>query len=397
VRSLIVFAGLLAVTFIGSKTLFKQDRSRSPMAYLLFSGTAFLLMGIFISPNGLDLIPVSVLKQLRPLVYFGLGWVGFLYGFQLEWRYLRRIPSAWYITATGLFLLPAMGLLAGAWGVAVGLQHIQLISPDWILPLSGIAAILLAESCTAFVFWANRRYRFSGRHYRLACFVAAIDNFFPISCAALLFLFFPLKTMGLSPIPALMVEAMMGVAAGHVLHYLVRRVSDPLDVSTILFGAVFTLSGAAYLFHFSPLFVAMMAGLTFTNRTRRHSWFQQRLTPVEKPLYLMFMIVLPLYGFESGWAPLAAAIVLVTIKYLTKRMTLFATRRLHQAPGDFSRRGAFLLLPMSGIGPALLLEIRERFPAEWIGWASAILIFALLLGDWAGAAGVYQAARKKAK
>lgn len=396
-NTLAVFAGLLAITFIGSRAIFRQRPGHSPITYALQSGTIFLLFGILISPNGLDIIHIEVLKQLRPLIHFGLGWVGFLYGFQLEWRYLRKISRNWYFTAGIVFIFPTGCLLVAAWAGFRYLLGLEGFVTAWVLILAAIMAFLLAESCTAFVFWANRRYRLTGRQYRMINFAAATDNFFPIMGAALLGMFFPNQTNGLHALAIISLEILIGVLGGSVLHYLARRVKDPLEVSTILFGIVFLLSGIAYIFRFSPLFVTMVAGITFTNRTRRHAWFQKRLNPVEKPLYLMFMIVLPLYGFGAGWIPLLIAAILVVVKFTSKLGAMVITKPLLHASREFPAQAAFLLLPMSAIGPAILLEIRERFQVEWMSWVAAIFIFAMLISEWIAVTGMYLFNRRSSR
>jgi len=397
VSSLTIFAALLLVTFVGSIPLFKMDRKRSPLTYFLFSGTGFLLLGVLISPNGLGLISTDVLSHLRPLIHFGLGWIGFLYGFQLEWRYLKRIPPGWFLSAGTLFFFPALMLTVMGWFLVIALTQFFHFSVSVAISFVVILAVLLSESCTAFVFWAMRRYRYAGRQYRMCCFVAAIDNFFPILVAAILPLLVSTGASGLNAFFSLGLQVGFGIISGYVVHYMVRKVEDPLEVSTILFGLVFALSGAAYLLRFSMLFVTMTAGITFTNFTRRHAWFQKRLTPVEKPLYLLFMIALPVYAFPIGWAPLVVALLLVLGKYWSKRVAIAFTRPWHYAPSRFTKQAAFLLLPMSGIGPAVLLEIHERFQTKWMAWATAVFVFALLIGEWTGTVGFFRTVGKKEK
>jgi hypothetical protein len=121
------------------------------------------------------------------------------------------------------------------------------------------------------------------------------------------------------------------------------------------------------------------------------------LTPVEKPLYLLFMIVLPVYALPVGWELLAVAVLLVPVKYWTKRMGIALTRHWHHAPSRFTKRAAFLLLPMSGIGPAMLLEIQERFQTDWMAWVTTVFVFALLIGEWAGTVGLFRTATEKRK
>ncbi len=73
------------------------------------------------------------------------------------------------------------------------------------------------------------------------------------------------------------------------MFYLVKKIINKLEISAVLFGTIFFVSGLSSMFHFSPLFVSMLCGVIFSNLTRRHSYFMKILNPTEKPIYIIFL------------------------------------------------------------------------------------------------------------
>lgn len=387
-KALLVFALLLIITFLGSLRLFRQYKSRFSLTYLIHSGTFFLIFGMMVGQNGWMLVSKAFLNQLDPLIHFGLGWAGFMFGFQLEKRYLRRVPGVYFSTTILLFFLPAAVLLVLITPFTIRTLALPETSSTLIFLISILPAVILSESSTSFVFWANRRYRLHGRNLRLVSFVASIDNLFPVVLSALLLCSLRSSAQPNTFFLMLAVQLAIGYIAGRGIHLMVKNIQAPLDVSTILFGFVFLLAGTAYLFKLSALFVSVIAGATFTNLTRRHSWFQKRLCGIEKPLYLMFMIALPLYSASFTWMVFLLAFAVVIIKWISKILALRIAPFPEKKRPPFSAISAFLFLPMGSIGPAVLLEIRQFFSSQWIMEVTGIFILAMIFAEIAGPAGV---------
>jgi len=57
------------------------------------AGAPFLLAGFVLGP-ALEVLDRATLHTLAPVAALGIGWIGAVFGAQLEWRLLRRIPPA---------------------------------------------------------------------------------------------------------------------------------------------------------------------------------------------------------------------------------------------------------------------------------------------------------------
>ena len=63
------------------------------------AGAPFLVAGLVLGP-ALDVLDRGTLRTLTPITALGIGWIGAVFGAQLEWRLLRRIRRrAWGLAA----------------------------------------------------------------------------------------------------------------------------------------------------------------------------------------------------------------------------------------------------------------------------------------------------------
>ena len=69
----------------------KAKNEHEACLFFTFRDSLYFL-GLFLGKRGLNVLSPGVLAGLNPLINLGSGWMGFLFGFQLERRYLRRFP-----------------------------------------------------------------------------------------------------------------------------------------------------------------------------------------------------------------------------------------------------------------------------------------------------------------
>jgi hypothetical protein len=79
---------LILIAFLGSRFLFKRRKLLDPVSYFILSDLISIFLGSILGKHGFNVLSAQVLRGFNPLISFGLGWIGFLFGFQLEFRYL---------------------------------------------------------------------------------------------------------------------------------------------------------------------------------------------------------------------------------------------------------------------------------------------------------------------
>ena len=117
-KTLIALAVLIALALIGSRRSF-TSRNLALGGQMLFTGGEFIVIGLLLGSDFLNLIDDHALESLQPFVCVTLGWIGFIFGLQLERRVLKRLPqgyigiSALQAVVTMVVVFPVIWYLLG--------------------------------------------------------------------------------------------------------------------------------------------------------------------------------------------------------------------------------------------------------------------------------------------
>lgn len=88
-KILLVLALLVAISYIGKIHLFRSRDSLS----VYTGGVEFILLGLLLGSGLLIDFPQELIHDLFPFIHIELGWIGLLYGVQLDIKQLRRQSS----------------------------------------------------------------------------------------------------------------------------------------------------------------------------------------------------------------------------------------------------------------------------------------------------------------
>lgn len=388
-KTLAAFGILLLVGFLGSIKLFHKIKLSSPFSYLFYSGTVFIFFGLLIGENGLNLISREITHHLGPIIHFSLGWVGFIFGFQMELKYIKKIQSHWYLALLFTYFIPFAAIFYLSFLLLTHFFQDYASAFEVSVGIALVLAVLISESSVSFTVWSSRFFKKFIGELRLAAFLSSMDNFFPILFTGILvslYRFLPqLDSIVLrGPGPALshlLLQVIVGSLIGGFIHFLVKKIKERLEISTVLFGSVFLISGLSLMFQFSPLFVAMTSGAVFANSTRKHTSFLNIFNPTEKPIYIIFLTFLALQKARIDLPLILLAILLLFIKFFSRKFTLLLLLKLkphaHNLPPSFSH----LFLPIGSIGPAILLDLFYSFPYQNTAIVFGVFIAALLISE----------------
>lgn len=401
-KTLAAFGILLLVGFLGSIRLFHKIKRASPFSYLFYSGTAFIFFGLLIGENGFNLISRQITDHLAPLIHFSLGWVGFIFGFQLELKYIRKIQGHWYLTLLFTYLIPFIAVFYMAFFF---LNHVYKDLEGAIEISAGIAfvlAVLISESSVSFTVWSSKFFKPFIGEIRLASFLSSMDNLFPIiftGFLASLYQFLPQSGSIILIYPGeilqrLSMHLLIGGLVGVFVHLLVKKIEARLEISTVLFGSVFIISGLSLMLQLSTLFVAMISGAVFSNLTRRHACFVRIFHPTEKPIYIIFLVFLAMQRAEFDLKLILLALWLLLVKFYARKFTFLLLLKLKPHGHNLLPPFAHLFLPIGSIGPAILLDLFYSFPHRNSGVVFGIFIIALLASEFFAPLGIKLAQKK---
>lgn len=349
---LLVLLGLL-----GSRFSFSARRGTLRSRLLISSGTHFLFLGFFLGSNVLGLLTHDLIGRLYPFLALGLGWIGFLFGIQLERRQLARFPAS--------FLAVAVVQAAVAFAVFLLLGGALLAAFDQWSPQTRIALVAAAAaasvSAPSAIALVRHNFLVRGRVSELLLFVASLDAVVGITALQLTFSFFHPAGAGAasSPWSALQWIAAalgLGIALAVVFLWLTRPKPEPDELTLFLLGLVVFGAGSALYLGLSPLFVCATAGAVVANMSPLRRRIYGALSAWEKPIFVVMMILAGAMMEFPTWlvVPLAAAYAL--LRGLGKLAGGLLAGRLVRESVDVPRRLGAGLIPQGGISLAMVIS-----------------------------------------
>jgi Kef-type K+ transport system membrane component KefB len=339
-------------------------------------GLSFIVVGVLLGSRGLGLFAEDMVVSLRVVVLFGLAWIGLVFGIQLDLKIIRRLSPRQ--RGVGILVPTAIGLSvvfgAAAWGLeswmALALGAVAMASSP--SPLEGIARTRGARSRTTV------------QLLRLVMAFAGIPAVMIFAVAAALAS--PLAASGRSTLPAvelLLLVLAVGVVVGYAVVVLVRGVTAPTQVLTLLIGAMALLAGVAAMLGSNALPAAACAGAVLINRCVFPSRVLRAAHALDRPLLVAMLVLVgaswsatefawPVFGVMTGVRAAAAMAAGVAAELLTER----------RAGRDHTLRLGWGLLPQGELALGLTIATVSFFPDS--GGVLEAVVAAMVLNNLAG-------------
>ena len=312
---------LVAAAGIAATRLPRPHLRHSLSLDLLLAGGAPLVLGGLLLGPGLGVLDHTALRALAPVTALGIGWIGAVFGAQLEWRFLRRIPPrVWGLAA----LQAGAVLLLTVLTARLLTRAAPALGPSWhptvpALLVLGAAAMMSGPGAVALVARAVGVRRPRARALERA---ALLDTAF----GALVFmlalgLYRPHQAfagggvvLGWAHWVAVAVASSGGVG---VLFLWLSRLraggeggADLRALGLDLFGVILFGSGLGYAADLSPFVVCALATALIVNLSPLKRRVQALLVAWEHPIYAMFLLVVgALLALPTVWLVPAALIL----------------------------------------------------------------------------------------
>jgi hypothetical protein len=363
-RALYAFGLLVLIAFLGSRFITRRG-SLTPVNYFFFSGFIYILLGLFLGRSGIDVISPDVLIGFVPLISLGLGWVGFLFGFQLERKYLRRFPGK-YISLS--FLQSFFVFLSG--GLVFSLVLRRLYPSEDVFLIYGMSAalgLLLSLNSPTLLTMASKDVPERGNYYYVARFLVSVSGFWGIAGLAFLssfwhFPFFDSKIF-LKGGAFLLLFTLFPGLVGYLFHFMTRKKTTEEQKLVYLLGLVFFVSGAAFYFNIPPLYVGMVMGIAYSNLTKIHEKLYPLLLSTEKPLYITFLILIgALWEINLNASIWILVGLLVLLRVITFVLPLPFFKVILNFPFRLPFRFGLCFLSSGGIGVAFAVSLKLNYP-----------------------------------
>jgi len=389
-HAIYAFGLLILIALLGARFITKKP-GFSSLNYFFFSGFIYIFLGLFLGRSGLNILSQTVLRGLTPLISLGLGWIGFLFGFQLEAKYLQRFPRR-YISLS--FLQSLFVFLLG--GVTFSLVLLRFYPHERTFLIYGMGAalgLLLSLNSPTLMHMASTDIPERGKYYYLARFLVSVSGFWGIVGLALLssfwhFPFFTSRVLMRGGI-FLLLSTVFPILLGLLFHELTKKKASEEQMLVYLLGLVFFVSGAAFYFNLLPLYASMVMGIAFSNLTKIHEKLYPLLLSTEKPLYIIFLILIgALWEVKFDLNVLVLVVLMVLLRIMGYILPLPFFKFLLNFPLHLSPRFGLSFLSSGGIGIAFAVSLKLAYPLPLIDVFLSVALLGILITELLGPLGL---------
>ncbi|UCF70674.1 MAG: cation:proton antiporter [candidate division WOR-3 bacterium] len=352
-NSLLSAGLILLLGFVGARIL-KLVR--------LPSVTAFLVVGILIGPQLLNLVTEEIFTASEFFSNLVLGLIAFSLGENFRLDNLRQgMKQVMWISLSAALL--AWVLVSSALVV----YFITIDMPIYPAIVLGAAASATAPAATVLVI---REYRASGILTELLLKVVAIDDAWCLIFAAMAIAVgnaMRADVFQMSIVFAGLGEIFGALLLGGVLGYLSSKLSRFVRTSEELLvyalGLLFLDVGLSIALEVSVLLSAMMMGLVLVNMRRENYKFFEVLRSVDTPLYLVFFIISGAHlDFSILYKMGIAGILYVAFRMVGKVYGARIGAKISNAPKSVKNWLGLSLTPQAGVALGIGLVAKVTFP-----------------------------------
>lgn len=367
---------LMVLAYLGGHKRVVRFQERLGISSAIAAGLPFVVLGLVASYPAVGILSGDVLDRLRPLLHFGLGWLGFIIGAQLDIRVLDRVPKG----TAYIILVEAVGPLAVTAGVCGGIMlsfGMTLDDPTFWRDLVVLGAAAAMTAPRRFRGFANRGWS-EGKGVDIL--IAQLDEI--VGVVGLLFITAYFREDGANAawqLPGtawVFVAAGLGVSIGVLIFVMVRVPTSNAEFLAVVLGGIAFASGLAGYLHLSPLVICFLAGVLVVNfpNDQREGVFRI-LHHLERPVHLLFLIIAGALwdvGDWRGWVLVPAFVIARSIGKWLGVLGAHASVGVEVPRGFLEARR--LVSPLSSLSIALVISLESLYRDQGIPWITTAVI-----------------------
>lgn len=310
------------------------------VAQVVTAGLPFVFLGVIAHTRSVGILSESVLWELRPLLALGLGWIGFTAGCRFDSKLNESITPGASAVSLITASVPFATIVAACVVLLVRVEH----SPANASFLRDALMLGTAGAMTAYN--APRLLQARGANENSVDRVASIVTLEQLAGFIGLLIvaayFRPQDSSVTWRLPGtawLFITLGMGTMVGAVIWGMLAKVKAGPEFTVLILGSVCFTGGMASFLRISPLVVCFIVGLILVNLPgSSKDQIREALERMERPIYLLFLLVAGSLWNMTEWQGWALMILFVPARLIGKWLAVKLCRK--RLPVDYQ--------PMSG-------------------------------------------------
>ncbi len=366
---------LLALAYLGGHRKVVRLQEQLGIGGVITAGAPFILLGVIASQPSVGVLNEDVINRLRPVLHFGLGWLGFIIGAQLDIRVLDRVPKGTayliLVEALGPFGITAAG--CGAMMIAFGMDIRDPATWRDMILLGTAAAMTAPRKFRGF---ANRTWH-EGRGVDVL--LGQLDEMVGVIGLVFITAYFRTDVAGTWQLPDtawIFVSLGLGVAIGVLIFAMIRVPQSNAEFLAVVLGGIAFASGLAGYLRLSPIAICFIAGVLVTNfpNEQRGSIFKI-LHHLERSVHLLFLMIAGAVWDVTDWRGWVLVPLFVAGRVLGKWTGVVTAKTAVGAylPSNFADQRNWVT-PLSGLSVALVISVQSLYADGGLAWIVTAVI-----------------------
>lgn len=362
-KAVLVLILVILLSLLGYHYAF-ANKKRTPLTSPVFlTELMYLSIGLVIGPNFLGFLDEEILNAFSPLIFLGLGWIGMLFGIQLNFRDIRRFPKGFFgITIfQGLFPLIFVFLAFVAYFAYMGDMPGGLILSTALI----FGSVSVCTSQSAMAVMSRDTAKKKRGLLVLMRYISSLDDLLAIPLLALAFAYEGFHTIGGSVYfrwwDVVLATIMLGLLSGFILNLLIRMAGDRREISLLIISVVILFVGVSRYLNISPIFIAVLAGMILANLSPNRDEVTDFLIKGEKPIFLIFLII---SGALLEFVPQVLIVVplFIGVRLIAKALGGLFVSKTFQTNFEIPKNIGLGLVPQGSLSLAIALSFVMSAP-----------------------------------
>jgi Kef-type K+ transport system membrane component KefB len=378
IKTILGLVALFALAYVGAHPRVRRIERALGISQVVTAGFPFVAAGLIARHPAVDILNDDVLRKLAPLLDLGLGWIGFLTGYQFEARLFDGLPKGTARVVSIMTSVPFLGVVAACGGLLL------LFGQPWAdatflrdAIVLGTAATITAPVSPSF---ASER-GISPETQALVARVGLLDDIAGVIGLLFLGAYFRPTAGALEvgwQLPGtawLFVTLGLGMTGGVLAYVIMRRPATnteqiALVVATIAFGA-----GAAAYLRLSPVVVCFIAGVILGNLPGDYRQpVRKVLRLLERPIYLIFLVFAGALWNVGDWRGWVLMPVFVAARIVGRIIGVRTARRGEGGEEVVAREHGLVASPMGALSIAIVISFQTLFSGRAVPWIVTAVI-----------------------
>jgi len=373
---------ILGISLVGARKSFTSIRFPFVVDSFFLTGTEFILVGLCLGHNFLNVLDEKSLASLAPFLSLVLGWIGLLFGMQVEFRKLRRFPpSHWKTTLVQSFVTMFLVFVVfrGILRRMYPGDSLHVMAASWVLALT---AGTTAQSVLVLVVEQMGRRR--GKLIDLMRYMSSLDGVIGLVLFGILFCYVHPLTPGELGVGGFWqwfaITFGLGLITGFLFNSLIFVKLSDQELLLVVIGMVTFSGGIATCFGLSPLLVCMVMGIVIVNLSPARERVIATLAHGEKPVYLILLVLAGAIWQIADPVFFLLAGLYWSVRLVGKLMGGYVA--VHGFTGIQSPRAVGLgLLSQGGVAIAMILNFEQVYASSLTGGVVTIVLLSVMANE----------------